>query len=516
MAANLGIPEPLSVEVIASRFLQNRRPIRDCLNVDALEPHMRERFMLTADDRNYLRCNLTHKPKAEYILGCVEERSLFEKFVDSVRSETTHLGHEYVKAILEGSSDYCSDGDLHKAADIRRKVESNMSKMMDIDLPSLAPLLYSQFLLTKDERTLLTAKSEVQNQNALQFFDILETKGPLAYLKFVQCLSQEPSHPTHRELYELLCQATEGEELALAICESPTKRKPSRVVMEGALTQKKYKRRFAMMKEALYRRDWEAVKQGVDWCMQSEIPEVRVVGLLENAFSWVVRFDQTKVLTIIKQVKELCEMKVNGSNVVFLRARAELVVSVLYRYLKQDDKAVEYATNAMVLLFNAEPGQDSAKANYDHACALAAKRNPSDAAQIMREFTFAMDIGLADQATSCSSNKWSQIVAYKSLIRQAMLLLDSNNNVPGITDKIRQENITKAGLLLSKLNVHSLSNRMKCLYYLAESEIHTQKEEVKCAIKTATQAWTLATKCGFACLLLSANTKLSSLTNTCA
>ena len=92
---NLGIPEqlPVKAEVIASRFRQNRQPISDCLNVDALEPHMRERFMLTADDRNYLRCNLTHKHKAEYILDCVEERSLFVKFLESVRSETTHLGH---------------------------------------------------------------------------------------------------------------------------------------------------------------------------------------------------------------------------------------------------------------------------------------------------------------------------------------------------------------------------------------------------------------------------------------
>ena len=469
--------------------------------------------MLTADDRNYLRCKLTHKHKVEYILDCVEERSLFEKFLESVQSETTHLGHGYVKAILEGSSDYCSDDDLRKAANIRRKLESNMSKMMDIDLLSLAPSLYSQFLLTKDERTLLTAKSEVQNQNALQFFDILETKGPLAYLKFVHCLSQEPSHPAHKELYELLCQATEGGELALAICESPTKRKPSRIVMEGALTRNKYKRRFATMKEALYRGDWGAVEQEVFKCMQSEIPEVRVIGLLEDATSRLLHCcDETKVLTIIKQVKELCETKVDGSNAVFLQGRAEVIVSVLYRYLKQDNKALECATNAMALLFNAEPGEDSANANYNHACALAGKNNPSTAAQIMREFTFAVDIGLADQAASCTLNKWSQIMGYKSLIRQAMFLLDSNNNVP---DKIRQENITKAGLLLSKLNVHSLCNRIKCLYYLAESELHTQKEEVDCAIKAASDARTLATKYGFALLLRSANTKLSSLTSTC-
>ena len=140
---------------------------------------MRERLMLTTDDRGYLRDNLTRK-RVDYVLDLVEERSLYVKFLESVQSETTHLGHGYVEALLQGTY-YCSDEDLHKAADIRRKVESNLSRMMDIDLPSLVPFLCSQFLLTKDEKTLLTTKSEVQNQNVLQFFDILDTKGPLAY-----------------------------------------------------------------------------------------------------------------------------------------------------------------------------------------------------------------------------------------------------------------------------------------------------------------------------------------------
>ena len=129
---------------------------------------MRERFMLTTNDRSYLRSNETHK-RVGYILDLVEKRSLYVKFLESVRSETTHLGHGYVKALLQGTY-YCSDDDLHKAADIRRKVESNLSRTMDIDLPSLVPFLCSQFLLTKDEKTLLTTKSEVQNQNVLQFW----------------------------------------------------------------------------------------------------------------------------------------------------------------------------------------------------------------------------------------------------------------------------------------------------------------------------------------------------------
>ena len=476
---------------------------------------MRERFMLTADDRSYLHSNLTRKRRVDYILDCVEERSLYLKFLDSVKSETTHLGHEYVKALLEGTC-YCSGDDLHKSAKLRLKVESNLARMMDIDIPSLVPLLASQFLLTKDERTLVTASTEaIQNQNVLQFFDILETKGPLAYLKFVHCLSQEKSHPTHTELYKLLCQSTDDEESVLAIVHGPTKRNPNRLVMEGALVQKKYKRLFAKIKQHLYSGNWVAVKQKVNVCMRSKIPEVCVAGLIEDAISWMLRCDDRKALTIISHAKELCEAELSGSNAVFLKARAEYNLSGLYRY-KKDDKAVECAEKAMVLLFNAEPGEDSAYANYNHACALADKSSPSNAAQIMDEFAFAVDVGLADQAAFCRANRWSEIVADKSLIRQAMLLLDSNKNFPGITDKSRHENITKASFSLSKLNVSSLSKRIKCLYYLAVSELHAQRQGVESAIKIATKAQKLAAKCGFGRLLHSANVKLHSLSLNCS
>ena len=472
---------------------------------------MRERFMLTIVDRSYLHNNETHK-RVDYVLDLVEERSLYVKFLESVKSETTHLGHGYVKALLEGTY-YCSDDDLHKAAKLRLKVESQLTRMMDIDLPSLVPLLSSELLLTKDERTLVTARSEVQNQNALQFFDILEMKGPLAYLKFVHCLSQETSHPVHNELYKLLCQSIDDEKFTQAIVKAPTKRNPNRMVMEGALARNKYKQLFAKIKEHMYSGNWVAVKQKVNVCMQSEIPEVRVAGLIEDAISWVLRCDDTKALTIINHAKELCETELSGSDAVYLKARAEYNLSGMYRYVKQNDKAVKCAEKAMVLLFNAAPGEDSAYANYNHACALAANSNPSDAVQIMDEFTYAMDTGLADQAAFCGANTWSEVVANKSMIRQAMLLLDSNKNVPGTTDKTRKENITKASSSLSTINVLSLSDRMKCLYYLAESELNAQRQDVESAIKIATKAQKLAAKCEFGRLLHSANVKLHSLSS---
>ena len=87
---------------IASRFAQKRQQIRDCLNLVVLEPHMRERLMLTTDDRGYLRSNETHK-RVDHVLDLVDKRSLYLKFLESVQSETTLWGHGYVKALLQGT-----------------------------------------------------------------------------------------------------------------------------------------------------------------------------------------------------------------------------------------------------------------------------------------------------------------------------------------------------------------------------------------------------------------------------
>ena len=139
------------------------------------------------------------------------------------------------------------------------------------------------------------------------------------------------------------------------------------------------------------------MKQKVNVCMRSKIPKVCVAGLIEDAISWMLRCDDRKALTIISHAKELCETELSGSNAVFLKARAEYNLSGMYRY-KQDDKALECAEKAMVLLFNAEPGEDSAYANYNHACALADKGKPSDAAQIMSEFAFAVDVNWSSRS----------------------------------------------------------------------------------------------------------------------
>lgn len=500
-------------DTIASQFLLHRGEISNCLNAVELEPHLRERFMLSTDDRSYLRSEATSKRKVDYILDCVERKNLHTKFLECVRSEKAHQGHDYISALLEDRS-YCSDADRRNSDELRERIEGNMTRMMDIDLPSLVPSLFSQNLVTKDEAKTLTDVSEMQNPKVLLLFDILETKGPLAYLRFLHCLSKEKSQPVHSELYELLSVETHGVE-GKNVFDCPTKRVPNRLMLEGALVGDEYNQLISRFKVHHHNGDWEAASKEVDICMQSTIPEICVVGLLEDACGWVYRFNEQKVLIAISQAKEICRTKICGGNAVHLEARAEYILSGLYRYLKHYHKSMEHSKNAVVHLFNAEPGEDSAYANYNHACASYALMAEGDfemssftVRQMVDDFTFAIDT--ARTQTVSGSNQWSQIVINHSWIRLAMVSLGSIQGVTEITHV--RDSIGKASSSLSNVNISCLSNRTKCLFYQAKSDLHWRRSEVDSAVEMATLAQELAKSCGFIHELESANTRLKYLT----
>jgi len=57
-------------------------------------------------------------------------------------------------------------------------------------------------LVTQDEQDMLLDPSKTSIKKIEQLLLILETKGPLVYTIFAQCLGKETSHPTHAQLHE--------------------------------------------------------------------------------------------------------------------------------------------------------------------------------------------------------------------------------------------------------------------------------------------------------------------------
>ena len=148
-------------DTIASRFLLHRRDISRYLNAVELEPHLRERFMLSADDRSYLRSAVTSKLKVDYILNCVERKNLHAKFLECVRNEKAHHGHDFITALLEDRL-YCSDAERYNSDDLQERIERNMTRMMDIDLPSLGSVLVQSALAeTKQKLWLMFVKCKI-------------------------------------------------------------------------------------------------------------------------------------------------------------------------------------------------------------------------------------------------------------------------------------------------------------------------------------------------------------------
>lgn len=74
-----------------------------------------------------------------------------------------------------------------------------------LNFTELVPVLNKHKLLTQHENyDLLNDRvSNTQRANAL-LYNILPTKGPVAYGEFIACIHEETEHAGHRHLAELL------------------------------------------------------------------------------------------------------------------------------------------------------------------------------------------------------------------------------------------------------------------------------------------------------------------------
>ena len=145
----------------------------------------------------------------EALLKAVESKPhALTQFARYVEEDGEHLGHSYVAKLLLGHSEEFSASmrdDMTISARYKKQCRKGIDMIIrNLNVDDLTPLLYKSGLLTSDEFDRLVNSPAMTRQDKVFFvIRLLQTKGPMAHLLFVQCLEQISDNPTHEELLQL-------------------------------------------------------------------------------------------------------------------------------------------------------------------------------------------------------------------------------------------------------------------------------------------------------------------------
>ena len=522
-------------EEIAQRLRVNQDVIVQHINPVELISHMHK--ILDSDTRELLvNPDVTRGVKAFEIVSFIKRKGphACSQFLTCLEKEKNHMGHDFIVSLLKHEQ-YGTEEQQQISSTYQERIQDHRPAMDDIDIPSLVPVLQSNFLLTRDEVETLGKERTTHKQKVEQLFLMIDTKGPLAYGVFAQCLDKEQTHPTHGELFREISGSEPTDE---SVSASFRKRKLSEDVVEAdSISRRKQKKpiesstsgifwpmRILEMQIPLKGRRYDMALQKIQHChhngqwslMKTLLafcgsPDMKVVAQLEKAVSLIFRGEKGIVEKCVRKAWSLA-VQIPGNNSIFLKARCEHVLSCEYRYAKDYEEARKHSMNAKYLLFNCERGEDASWANYCDACIQMAmlRENPKPTEQEQQQelkevedsFRYAIDC-----AKSHSSG--IDVVRPHSFIRLAQLSLGSTQEVAGVAT---EENVTKAALCLHEVDVDSLARRSQSLYYLFESDVHKNKGNMDSAIASARKALEIARTDNYAVELHSAESRLQALT----
>lgn len=254
--------------------------------------------------------------------------------------------------------------------------------------------------------------------------------------------------------------------------------------MEKPLKGKRYSRMMCMFQTFHHTANWERLEEAAQRYISGDKPQLKVAALLEMAISFTFRGMSEKVDRYVKSARSLLH-KVTGNNLRFLEGRCEHVLSCRYRYSKDFDKAREHTHKAKAILCGSDPGEDSSWAHYCDACVLLEQYSQSKVKdeQTLRELkrSFQLAIDHTEQ-----HNTGMDVVKPHSHIRLAQLCLRSEQYVAGITED--KEMIKEAEFHLKAVDVDSLKQRSKSLYYIFKSDLNLNLKDSDKALRCAERA----------------------------
>ena len=419
------------------------------------------------------------------------------KFLEALQKEDQHMGHKYILALLSGH-EYADEDEVTNSLRIRKHIGETairevLLKGMKLET-ALIDHLFNEMLVTEDEFEMLL-NCDTQTERNEMVLKILNTKGPTAHLKFAQCLHKESTHVTHHDLFKLICN---DETLELHILSmnrkrksreddevSVTKRVPIRLEIEGELVTEEYLKVIHDIRFHHNQGEWDAVDKIVEDCAVKNV-EFYVAVMLESCTGFITCKRSDKVEETVKRARELCSQITNNCNT-FLRGRCEWTLAKLYRYTKEDDKALEHIIMARHIQFNIKAGEDTALCNYCYACilleSLAVKFDSYKDKEAKRSLELAIE--------HASSGDYGLDVAHPK-IRLAQLYLGSSPQSPGT--KTDHDSLMKAQSSLDSVaqDLETLAVRTQCIYYYTESDLYRNSGEQDRAKHSAQKALDIA------------------------
>ena len=505
---------------IAARTKQHYDAISKALNPIQLIPLLTKEDLLDYDDMSLLLADFKSTlEKSLYILRSLESKGqlAYSKFLQCIKAEKSHMGHEYISSLLREET-FGSPFELQESLQLKEAVKRHTPEMMDIGLMSLVPLMFNKNLLTSTEKDDLLSPYKTKQERILSLLHILNTKGPLAHGLFADCLRSDSSHPTHNELYIKLRSTFDAsqsatqrdhecaiDDCALAVA-IPRRKLFRRWQLHGALKGHRYNEIMRTFQSCNHNGDWESLEIETAKYIDCPVYEYQVVAHLENAISWIFRRKPEIAVRLIDKAREIILKEIRGENSSILLGRSEYILSRLYRYLKDYDKARKHIANAKEHLYCVEVGEDSAFVHYCDSCIAI---ECLDESSTLADFERLAEIFRWAICDDRSHESGLGLVAPHSLLRLAQMYLGATHYTPG--KAINQQNIDNARNCLNAIVYPPLSQRTKCHFHLMESDLHRNCGNVVNAKESLHKVLLISKECKFELEISSAQTRLQSL-----
>lgn len=443
------------------------------------------------------------------------------RFVQALEKEQEHLGHRYILDLIRGSK-HADEEEIALSSRLRKRIgESRITGKLLTNMnlkASLAWRMYSEKLMTEDELVILRSCLTNRERNKM-ILKLLNSKGPLAYIKFLQCLkedSSDSSQVVHQELFSLICDDESVEIKVTTVCRkrkareseetSVTKRDPIRLEIEGELVTEHYLNIIKDVRHFHNEGQWDEVDKIVADSEEMSA-DFHVAVLLESCTGFITCKRSDKVEQTVRKARELCSKITNNCNT-FLRGRCEWTLAKLYRYTKENDKALEHIIMARHIQYNIRAGEDTALCNYCYACILMESLANRFDSYEYKEAKTSLELAI-DHA---NSGEFGLDVAHPR-IRLAQLYLGSSPQRPGT--KSDKDSLKKARSSLDAVDLDSIAVRTQCIYYYTESDLYRNSGETEKATRSAQKALDIAKKNDFKTEKELINKRLDFLTHSC-